>query len=217
MMSLTHLQLLMANGMVPDSDYGPHIIRALLSDPSYVPALRELLSAPSRWVGPSLASTLLEPDSPAAAAFASDSEAGLLLASSFLRDAYAPARGSNRDEPSMLMIECLLFAVPSDLLPAGQSHRSPTTTCSPGSAAGRVGCGRRASISWAWHFCRSPSRCSPADRCALSSSLSWDGFPRSRYVYTAGSVILSVTLSPEHAHLSMDNKTWPIAISTCRS
>ena len=46
-------------------------------------------------------------------------EAGLLLASWFLRDAHDPVRSSNRDEPRMRMIECLLFAVPSSLLPPG--------------------------------------------------------------------------------------------------
>ena len=118
-MALTQLQLRMANGVVPDCEYPPCIIRALMSDPSYLPVLRELLSAPSRWVSPSVACTLLERDSPVANAFSSDSEAGLLLVSCFLRDAHDPVRGSNRDEPRLRMIECLLFAVSSTMLPPG--------------------------------------------------------------------------------------------------
>ena len=117
--ALTQLQLLMANGIVPDCEYGPAIIRALMCDPSYAPALREILASPScRGVGPSVACTLLHRFSLVADAFTSDTEAGLLVASWFLRDAHEPVRGSNRDEPHMRMIECLLLAVPSALLPA---------------------------------------------------------------------------------------------------
>ena len=119
MVALTRLQLRMANGVVPACEYGPCIIRALMCEPSHSPVLRQFLSAPSRWVGPSVACTLLDRDSPAPNAFSSDSEARLLPASWFLPDAHDPVRGANPDEPRVRMIECLLFVVPSSLLPPG--------------------------------------------------------------------------------------------------